>query len=403
VTSFNEGSLVVRTIADGTAKVVQSGGYYGRYVPSGHLLYARDGTLFGMPFDVTRLETTGVPVPIVNALASIPQAGAADFAVSHTGTLAYAPGENLSNGRSLAWLERGGSMTPARETPSDWSDLRVSPDGKRFALTLRNGPNADIWVDEWATDAMSRLTFEPVSNSAPIWSPDGRHIAFASKRADKQTYNIYLQRADGGGEAQRLTDSKSHQIPASWHPSGAFIAFAEQHPGMDFDLMVAPMVRDSGGTWKAGTPRAWLQSPALEQDPQFSPDGKWIAYFSDETGKPEVFVRPFPGPGGKWQVSNGGGNYAAWSRTRPELYYSSLDQHIIAVPYRVDGESFSAGKPELWAPTTFAPGPYRRMDLHPDGKRFVIGKLPENADAKNRLVLVFNFFEELRRLAPATK
>jgi serine/threonine-protein kinase len=181
------------------------------------------------------------------------------------------------------------------------------------------------------------------------------------------------------------------------------MAFSEQHPGTDFDLMVAPMTRDDAGNWKAGAARVFLQTPALEQDPQFSPDGLWIAYFSNETGRSEVFVRPFPGAGGKWQISNGGGNYPVWSRTRQELHYASLDQHIMTVPYRVNGESFSAGKPEPWTSTTFAPGPFRRMDLHPDGTRFVIGKPHENAAAKDRLVLLVNVLDELRRLAPATK
>ena len=166
--------------------------------------------------------------------------------------------------------------------------------------------------------------------------------------------------------------------------------------------MILPMEGSDAAGWKPGKPTVFLRTPANEQVPTFSPDGRWIAYYSDETGRNEVYVRPFPGPGGKWQVSTGGGTYPTWSRKGEELFYATLDQHIMVVRYRVEGNSIRADKPTLWTETPFSAGQYRRFTLHPNDDRFAVGNQPE-AQNSGRVVFIFNFFDELRRLAPSSK
>jgi Tol biopolymer transport system component len=225
--------------------------------------------------------------------------------------------------------------------------------------------------------------------------------------------NLFWQRADGGGAPERLTSSRNAQYPGSWHPSGKFLAFVENSPQTNGDLMILPMEGDEASGWKPGTPYAFLNSPFQETEPMFSPDGRWIAYQSDETGRAEIFVRPFPGPGGKWQISTDGGMFATWSRTRQELFFLSPDQRLVVASYTVEGDSFKSDKPKVWSDArlaarprgTSATGGGRNFDLHPDGNRFAVALAPQSqSDVKqDKVVFIFNFFDELRRLAPVTK
>jgi Tol biopolymer transport system component len=218
--------------------------------------------------------------------------------------------------------------------------------------------------------------------------------------------NLYWQRADGTAEVQRLTESKGTQVPSSWHPSGKYLAFYEQNSTMGNDLMILPMEGDEASGWKPGKPTVFLNSPASEQELMFSPDGRWIAYSSDESGHAEIFVRPFPGPGGKWQISTTGGAFPTWSRTRHELFYVAPDNHIMVAPYSVEGDSFKADKPRIWSDRVIQNrGRIRFLDLHPDGERFAVAASQETqAEApRDKVVFIFNFFDELRRIAPVTK
>ena len=406
-TSFDDANIVVRPLPTGSPRIVQRGGYYGRYLPSGHLVYLHEGTLFAAPFDLDRLELAGQPVPAVERVNSnTANTGGAQFAFSNSGTLVYLPGQGGSGGNDppVVWLTRDGKTTPLRSMAANWSNPHFSPDGRKLAMDIFDGKNQDVWVYEWARDTLTRFTFDPAPDGKPVWTPDGRRIVFTSSR-DKSQLNLYWQRADNTGDTQRLTESKYIQLPASWHPSGRYFAFTEINPQTGPDLMILPMEGDETSGWKPGKPVVFLSTPAVELEPMFSPDGKWIAYFSNESGRFEVFVRPFPGPGGKWQISTTGGTYPAWSRAR-ELFYRDLQGRIMVASYAVEGDSFKADKPRLWSDRVTALRPRQRpFDLHPDGERFAVGVESENQTQAphDKVVFIFNFFDELRRIAPVSK
>ena len=401
--AFEDANLVVQPLPTGARKIVQRGGYHGRYLPSGHLVYIHAGTLFAAPFDLDRLEMTGQPVPALEGVTANDRSGSAQFAVSATGTLVYVPGQNTAAGVSpIHWMNHEGKTTPLRATLANWSSPHFAPDGHRLAIQINDGP-PDIWVYEWAQDTPTRLTFDPADDRKPVWTPDGRRIVFASSRGDKSTLNLYWQRADGTGDAQRLTDSKNFQSPASWHPSGKLLAFDENNPQTGYDLMILPMEGDEASGWKPGKPTAFLNSPFVEREPMFSPDGRWLAYASNETSRFEVYVRPFPGPGGKRQISTGGGNFPTWSRTKRELFYGTASGQIMVAAFTVEGNSFSAEKPRLWSDERFVErGPNRPFDLHPDGERFAIAPAAQTPGGgkQDHVTFLFNFFDELRRVAP---
>ena len=412
VTGFDDANIVVQRLPAGPRTIVQRGGYYGRYLASGHVIHLHETTLFAVPFDVDRLEVTGPAMPVLERVAPNTNNGAAQFAASSTGTLVYVPGQGVGATAILEWMTRDGRTTSLRATPANWRDILFAPDGNRVAMSITDGKQADVFVYDWARDTLSRLTFDPRDDLGPVWTPDGRRIAFSSRRGDKSTLNIYWQRADGTGDAQRLTESRNPQTAWSWHPSGKFLAFPEANPQTQQDIMILPMEGSDASGWKPGKTTVFLNSPLQEAQPAFSPDGRWLAYMAGEAGRPEVFVRPFPGPGGKWQISAEGGLYPTWSRTRHELLFTTNipDNRIMSASYTVDGDSFRAEKPRLWSEAHFIarPGPAgvtRSFDLHPDGERVALAKAPdrETAAKQDKVVFIFNFFDELRRIAPAKK
>ena len=398
--SFNEADLVVEVVAEGSKKIIQRGAYHGRYLTSGHLLYVHDGTLFTAPFDLDRLEVTGPPVPAVDEVIANAITGGAQFSVSNTGTLAYLPGKGVGAGTPLHWMERSGSTTPLRAWSANWFNLSFSPDGRRVAMEIRER-TSDIWSYEWARDTLTQLTRDPSRATNPIWTPDGTRITFASPRADKSAANLYWQSADGKDEPQRLTTSVNQQYPSSWHPSGAFLAFEETSPPLNVDVMILPFEGNAATGWKAGQPFVFLNSPFIEGQPVFSPDGKWLAYVSRESGREEIYVRPFPGPGPKWQVSTTGGNLPTWSRSKPELFFGA-NGRIMMTTFRVDGPTFHAGEPRVWSEGRYQTrGVNRMFDLHPDGERVALAPAPQARDTpkQDHVLLILNYFQELRRVA----
>jgi serine/threonine-protein kinase len=303
-------------------------------------------------------------------------------------------------------MTRDGKTSVLRATKTDWRNPRFSPDGQKLALDISDGKQRDIWVYEWARDTLTQLTFAPGTDQSPVWTPDGRRIVFGSDRAKPGNLNLYWVNVDGTGDVTRLTDSPDNQIAGSWHPSGKFLAFYAVRGATSEDLMILPMEGDAARGWTPGKPTVFLSTPAIETSPMFSPDGRWIAYGSNDAAQGDIYVRPFPGPGGKWRVSTGGGSFPHWSAAAPELLFVAQAQSkVMVAPYAVAGDSFRADTPQIWSPTSYVSllnnYPY---DLHPDGKRLaVLAAQDQSSAGQDKVVFVFNFFDYLRRLTATTK
>jgi serine/threonine-protein kinase len=405
MSGVDDARIVVQPLPSGPSKVVLRGAYFGRYLQSGHLVYMQESTLFSVPFDLERLEVTGQPVAVVHGVLSASEGASSWFDVSNEGTLAYVAGQRTSNEVLLQWMGRDGVTTPMRDVPTDWRNPQFAPDGQHLALGVLEAGQTDLWVYEWANGAMTRLTVDSGQDTSPVWSPDGRSIVFASDRGANRTLNLYWQSADGSGDAHRLTESETNQRPTSWHPSGRYIAFQDVTKQGQANIMILPM-ESNGGNWKAGAPITFLSHDKLNAaNAMFSPDGRWLAYQSNEAGRVEVFVRPFPGPGGRWQVSSSGGQIPTWSRRRSELFFDSLqDNRLMVLSYAADGSTFRANPPQRWSEQAIQLRPGNRpFDLHPDGDRVVVSATREASGMPDKVVLVTNFFDELRRVTTASR
>jgi len=396
--NYDEASIEVQSLKTGTRKTLQRGAYFGHYLPSGHLIYMGQGVLFAAPFDLDRLELYGSPVPVLEDVPSGGDSGTTHFHFSNTGTVVYRSGKG-SEGRSIFWLESSGKTQPLRMNPALYFSPRFAPGGRRLALSVNEKGKTDVWVYDLDRDSMMRLTSASGDNFSPVWTPDGKRIAFSTGSG------IFWMRADGAGEAQRLTESSNSQTPASFSPDGKRLAFTEQGSGTGSDIWTLPIEFGEGDSRKPGKPEPFLRTPNIQTEPAFSPDGRSLAYSSSESGIMEVYVRPFPGPGGKWQVSNGGGSNTVWSPKAHELFYRTGDNRIMVATYTAKGDSFIADKPRLWSEKGLLPyyGPFPSFDIAPDGKRFAVIMQPDTSDDQKpptQMIFLFNFFDELRRRVP---
>jgi serine/threonine-protein kinase len=404
--SAENSNIVVQPLPDGVRKVILRGSYYGRYLGSGHLVYVRDGIVFAAGFDLTRLELTGRPVPVLEDVSTNALAGNGQFAVSNSGALTYlTKGWNEIYDSAIDWVDRSGKSSPMRSTVANWLNLSFAPDGQQLALDIDDGKQRAVWIDDVARDTLTRLTVGPIFEINPVWTPDGRRVVFASLRSGR-TYNLFWRLADGTGNLERLTNSNNLQLPGAWHPSGKILAFEEQGPS-NSHVMLMTVDGDEASGWKPGQPTVFLSGPFDQRRPSFSPDGRWLAYESNESGQFEVYVRAFPGPGSKRKISTAGGLYPVWSRTRHELLYSTVDQRIMTIAYSVDGDSFRAQTPQPWPEARYTPTARlgdRRFTLHPDGNRIALAPIREmqRVAQHDRIVFDTNFFEQLRRIVPVT-
>jgi serine/threonine protein kinase len=409
-TALDEDKLTIEvlTLADRRRKIVARGGASPRYVATssgaGHLIYVNKATLFAIPFDLEKLETHGTAVPVLDDVAYMSPVGTGQFdfsqAPSGHGTLVYRRSSGGASARmaTLQWVDPSGKKEPLRVKPGDYQGLSLSPDGKRVALTITEAGSSDVWVYDPQRDAITRLTLGGGgANFLPIWSPDGQYIVFG-----RLTGGIFQTRADGAGQPQTLTEGKLTQAPFGFTPNGKRLAYIEVAPNGQVQVWTVPL-EDRGGQLKAGKPEQFLKSSFTDLGPSFSPDGRWLAYQSNESGVFEVYVRAFPPPssgqGGKWQVSNNGGAAPHWSRSGHELVYQSGDQ-IMAVSYSVKGDTFVPEKPRVWIAKLGG----TQWDLAPDGKRVIVLTPAETAQAtkqEHEVVFLENFFDELRRRAPA--
>jgi serine/threonine protein kinase len=406
--SAESNAFEILTLPDHRTKTVGSGGGSARYIAGpgrrGHLIYLRDGTMFAVPFDLDKQETHGNPVPVLDDVAYNPITNAGEFDFSPGldghGLLLYRRGGPASSPMTtLEWLNADGKREPLPLKPGPYGLPRVSPDGKRIVLYVATGGSLDIWVYDLQHEAMTRLTFGGGPWYTPIWSPDSRYIV-----VDSLGKGIFQVRADGATPPETLLESKEgFQRPWSFTPDGRWLAYDDYTSGRS-QIWILP-VEERGGRLKAGRPQQLLRSNFDEGLPSFSPDGRWVAYQSNESGTFEIYVRPFPQPssgsGGKWQVSNNGGRGAQWAGNGHDLIYRSGSQ-IMAVSCAVRGDTFVTGKPRVWIANSGidATG---QWTLAPDGKR-VLTLVPVKsapAKAEHEVVFLENFVDYLQERVPA--
>lgn len=327
--------------------------------------------------------------------------GAAQFEFSETGTVVYRPGNAASANNPLVLLDRSGTMETLFPPDSTNFTPRLSPDGQRLAYAKNSGKGLDLYVFDMKRQATSRLTFDGLENANPVWTADGGHIAFRSSAASGDSIRWIRST---GGDPIVLHESKNALAPTSFSPGDQRLAFTEATASAGTDIWTLPLDLKDPDHPKAGTPEPFLKTPASEYAPAFSPDGRWIAYASDESGRFEVFVRPFPADsgGGKWQVSTAGGAYPFWSRTANEMFYRGPGNRIFVLSYTAKGSSFNANPAQPWSDVqtvTTGGATSVTMDLAPDGKHFVIIAGVPDTPAPLHVTFLLNFFDELRRRA----
>ncbi len=384
ITSFDEALIAAQRLDTGERKVLVRGGTYGRYVPTGHLIYVRGNTIFAVPFDSERLEVTGPPVPVEEGGWMNPGSGQANLGFSNNGVLVVAPSGPLSFGRfALSWMDRQGHARPLLDTLRAYFSAKLSPDGQKLATDI-NAANDDIWVYHVSRGTLARLTFAGGNNNYPIWSPDGKYVVYTAEKGKHP--NIFRKPWDGTGAEERLTNNANSQIAAGFSPDGKALSYEQNG-----DIWILPLEGDR-------KPWPIVHSPANEHSGLFSPDGRWMAYSSDGSGKNEVYVTAFPKREGNWQISNGGGVVPIWSRNGKELFFTNGSSLMVVEV--TAGSTFDFSVPRKLfdiPPSTDV------WDIAPDGQRFLVRVLQSPQVTLPRLEVVTEWFEEVKEKTAARK
>jgi serine/threonine-protein kinase len=393
MTGLDGASIEAQSLRGGRRKTLVRGATWGRYLASGHLVYVNKGTLYAVPFDPERLEVHGAPTPVLEDVAYDSALGSALIDFSRTGVLVYQSGKQAGGLVTVQWMDQSGNTRPLLPVPGNYLSPTLSPDARRLALTSAG----DIWVYELGRGSMMRLTFGGGYGN-PVWTADGRYIVFRAARG------TWWTRADGTGEAQPMTRSDYQQIPWSFSADGKRLAFQEgKSPGNG--VLWTVLVESDRSGLRAGKAEMFLEEPfsARRRRPMFSPDGRWLAYESNESGANEVYVQAFPDRHGKQRISSGVGTYPAWSRTGHELFfYDGVQDRLMVASYQERGDSFVADRPRVWSekgPAHF--GTTRSYDPTPDGKQIVtLVSADTLQEPRVRVIFLLNFFDELRRRLP---
>jgi serine/threonine-protein kinase len=394
---YSNAEIAALSLTDKSRKTLVKGGTFGRFAPPGFLIYARENTLFASRFDPKRLEVTGPAVPVLEGVSGASNYGSKQMDFSDNGTLLYLLGSADYAMENLVWLDRDGTEEPAASHEHDYGRARVSPSGEHVALEIMSAgeDQADIWILELERDTMTRLTFHELWDVDPIWSPDGEWIVFGSAR-DGDAFNLYRKRANGTGEVERLTTSERRQVPTSWSADGRVLAFTETGGESGPDLMFYRPGADP-------EVEVFLATPFNEWNPQISPDGLWVAYGSDESGGPEIYVRPTSGDGGQVKVSTDGGPFAIWNPEGDGLVYRSTAGKLMNVSYTVQDGVFRPRPPrELF---DYPAPPYSwQFDFSPDGQRILAYKdRAGTVSSRREPAVVINWFDELESKVPAPR
>lgn len=403
-TRWEEGQIVIQSLISGERRLLWRGGSDARYVPTGHLVYALEDELFILPFDLADLAVRGGPTPVVAGIqrGQVPavDSATANYGFSDNGTLVYVPGAAASGFRTLAWVDRNGLVEPIAAEPLNYIYPRISPDGRRVALDVR-GNQDDIFVWDFIDETLTRLTFDGTPERYPVWSPDGERIAY------QRSNDILWKASNNTGAPSPLAEDTTDE--ANPGPSldffsldGSELVYTDHSAPTGANLLRIPV--------DGSTDAEQLRSNEFDElNAALSPDGRWMAYQSDESGRYEIYVRPYPNvEEGYWQISNAGGMHPVWSRSANELFYIDPSPNPAMMTTEFSAEpSFSVGaRRQLFDYSQFlsvAPG--RQYDVSPEGGRFlVLGLLDTNRESSApQINVVLNWFEEIGRLAPPSE
>jgi Tol biopolymer transport system component len=355
---------------------------------SGYLLFLRGNSLMAQAFDLDRLNLIAEAVPLAENVQGEPGSALGVFSASQTGVLAFQTGGEIL-GSNLLWRDRAGKQTSALGDSAGYMDLSISRDRQKVAVSVLDssaGP-PDIWIYEVSRGLRSRFTFDPGADRWPIWSPDGTRVVFSSNRRGQ--FNLYIKSYAGAAIEELLLETDREQIPTDWSPDGRYLLFATRgDPKTQADVWGLPLFGDR-------KPIPVLQTPFREHDAVFSPDGRWIAYTSDESGRDEVYVTPFPGPGRKWQVSTSGGVLPRWPGIGREVFFDGPGERIMAAEVKADGATFQVGRTQpLFEIRPQRPGSF--FDVTPDGQRFLVNTAAQS-QTSTPMTLVVNWPAELKK------
>ncbi|HVP48949.1 MAG TPA: protein kinase [Bryobacteraceae bacterium] len=387
-----EGAIEAYSFKTQKRKTLVQMGAYPRFLPSGHVVYFHRGTLFAAPMDPSRLELTGPSFPLLEDVSFEGGTGTAEYTFSRSGIFAYVAIDPQDRMRPIGLLDAKGKMEPLPVPKARYANPRVSPDGKRLAVTIEEGTSTNISIYEWAAQRLARFPFPNGGSEKPLWTPDGKYLAFYSD-ARTPGPGIYLMRADGTGMPQRLVEG-SDLSPASFSYNSARLAYQVER-GSNRGAWILPLDWSDAAHPKPGVPERFDAGDA----PIFSHDKQWLAYEGSIAGTPELFVLPIPGPGGPWQIS-ASGIAPVWSRTGPEIFYQNVhDETVMVTRYSIIGGSLSSARPRQWNPMRAT---LLGFDLMPDGKRIVIIPAAGQKEPTHATFLL-NFIDDLRRRLPPAR
>ena len=356
---------------------------------TGEILFLRDGTLLGQAFDLHTLNVVGEAVPVAEQVGNYLSLGS--FSASDSGVLVYRSGS--AEGKQLTWLDRDGKSTGTVGSPHAFGELSLSPDATRVAFRMADATNNDIWLASVAHGGETRFTFDPAPDAYPVWSPDGNWVAFSSRRASN--FDLYRHASNGAGEDQLLLKSDLRKYSTDWSRDGRYLLYMQFDPQMQQDLWVLPME----GSEAERKPILFLSTPFSESNAKFSPDGHWIAYQSNESGISQIYVKPFPAPaggGGKWMVSQGGGQDPHWRGDGKELLYMSFDGTLMSVSVSANGGAFSSQPPKPLFRRPGGVGNTLDWDVAPNGQKFLF-PLPATDSQQSSFTVVQNWMSLLKR------
>ena len=359
------------------------------YASPGYLLFVRETTLMAQPFDATTLQLSGEPQPLVEQVNISPQ-GSSSYSVSDDGVLVYLSGGAQTQ---LTWFDRSGKLLSSTGATGYYSNFVLSPDEKRVAAAIWDPITStrDIWIIDPARTTSTRFSFNGAEDFLPIWSPDGAKILFVSDRSGFG--NFYVKPASGAANDEEILKTDQRKWPSDWSKDGQYVAFTSFSPQTRLDLWVLPIAGDR-------KPIPFLQTSFNEDGPKFSPDGHFIAYYSDESGPYEVYVQPFPASGAKWQISSGGGMQPRWRSDGKEMFFMAPNRTLMAVDVNLDlGKGLvEAGVPRVLFPTRSIgySGPRNYYECSHDGQRFLINSLQSDAGSVPVSVIV-NWTANLKR------